>query len=221
MSARVISVNVGRPVAASWATPLGMTSISKTPRSGPTRVEELGVAGDQVADTKHHGGVHQAVYAFAREDLDLWSERLGTRMPAGRFGENLTTEGIDVNEALIGERWRVGTVELEVVNVRIPCNVFKGWMGANGIDNKAWVKRFTREGRPGPYLRVRVPGVLEAGDELIVVHRPDHDVTVTTMFRALTTERELIPRLLAARDVLAPRVLAGVEEYVEQAATSA
>ncbi|MGH3508517.1 MAG: MOSC domain-containing protein [Nocardioidaceae bacterium] len=221
MSARVISVNAGRPVAASWAPPLGMTSISKTPRLGPTRVDELGVAGDQVADTKHHGGVDQAVYAFAREDLDVWSERLGTPLPDGRFGENLTTQGIDVNEALIGERWRVGTVELEVVNVRIPCNVFKGWMGANGIDNKAWVRRFTHEGRPGPYLRVRVPGVLEAGDDLTVVQRPNHDVTVTMMFRAFTTERELIPALLAAREVLAPKVLAEVEQYVDRAATTA
>ena len=220
MSARVISVNLGRPAAATWARPLGMTSIDKTPKNGPTRVGELGVEGDQVTDTKHHGGVYQAVYAFAREDLDLWGERLGARLPDGRFGENLTTEGIDVNEALIGERWRVGTVELEVVSVRIPCNVFKGWMGATGVDNAGWVKRFTQEGRPGPYLRVRVPGVLQAGDELTVVHRPDHQVTVSTMFRAFTTERDRMSELLAVRGVLAPSVREEVERYAARAASS-
>lgn len=217
MAARVLSVNVGRPVAAGWAGSLGLTAINKSALTGPVRVEELGVEGDQVADTKHHGGVYQAVYAFAREDLDVWGDRLGSRLPDGMFGENLTTEGIDVNEALIGERWRVGTVELEVVGVRIPCSVFQGWMGLRGHESKAWVKRFTREGRPGPYLRVRQPGVLQAGDELAVVHRPDHDVTVTTMFRALTTQRELLPRLLAAREVLEPNTVAEAERYVAAA----
>jgi MOSC domain-containing protein YiiM len=220
MTARVISVNVGRPVVESWAGSLGVTAIKKSSVTGPTRVEELGVEGDQVADTKHHGGVYQAVYAFAREDLDLWGDRLGRRLPDGMFGENLTTSSIDVNEALIGERWRVGTVELEVVSVRIPCNVFKGWMGATGVDNAGWVKRFTQEGRPGPYLRVRVPGVLQAGDELTVVHRPDHQVTVSTMFRAFTTERDRMSELLAVRGVLAPSAREEVERYAARAASS-
>jgi MOSC domain-containing protein YiiM len=218
MAARVISVNVGRPVVESWAGSLGVTAIKKSPVGGAARVEELGVEGDQVADTKHHGGVYQAVYAFAREDLDLWGDRLGRRLPDGMFGENLTTEGIDVNEALIGERWRIGTVEVEVVDVRIPCTVFQGWLGVSGLDSKAWVKRFTAEGRPGPYLRVRRPGMLQAGDPLNVIDRPDHDVTVSMMFRAFTTERELLPRLLAARESLSPSAVADVEKYVADAA---
>ena len=78
---------------------------------------------------------------------------------------------------------------LEVASVRIPCNDFKGWMGESGYDHTAWVKRFTAEHRPGPYLRVLEEGVLAAGDPIEVVHRPGHGVTVTTMFRALTTER--------------------------------
>ena len=70
--------------------------------------DPLGLEGDQVADTKHHGGVDQAVYAFAREDLDFWEGELGRPIRDGQFGENLTTEGIDVNEALVGERWQIG-----------------------------------------------------------------------------------------------------------------
>jgi MOSC domain-containing protein YiiM len=156
----------------------------------------LGLDGDQVSDTVHHGGVDQAVYAFSREDLDAWTERLGQPIPDGMFGENLTTSGIDVNEAEVGERWLVGEAVLEVSSVRIPCNDFKGWMALSGYDPTAWVKRFTAVGRPGPYLRVIGEGPVRAGDGIEVLHRPGHGVTVSTMFRALTTERALLPELL-------------------------
>ncbi|MGH3448109.1 MAG: MOSC domain-containing protein [Nocardioidaceae bacterium] len=214
MPPRVLSVNIAQPVDAEWAGNLKRTAIQKRHFADPVRVEPLGIEGDQVADTKNHGGIHQAVYAFAREDLDWWAEQLDGPINDGQFGENLTTEGIDVNEARIGERWQIGTVELEVAQVRIPCSVFKGWMGVSGYDDTAWVKRFTAEGRPGPYLRVVQPGTLTAGDELIVVHRPDHEVTVSMMFRALTTERELLPRLLEVGETLAPWPLATAERYL-------
>ena len=87
MSALVRSVNVGLPQEAAWAE-IGRTSIDKRPVAGPVRVHRLGLGGDQVSDTRHHGGVDQAVYAFAREDLDRWRERLGTEIPDGWFGEN-------------------------------------------------------------------------------------------------------------------------------------
>jgi MOSC domain-containing protein YiiM len=212
--ARVVSVNVGTPVGADWAGDLRRTAIRKHPVDGPVRVGPLGVDGDQVADTRHHGGTYQAVYAFAREDLDTWAARLGQDIPDGQFGENLTTAGIDVNEAWIGEHWRIGTTVLEVIEVRIPCNVFKGWMHQSRFDDTAWVKRFTAEGRPGPYLRVVQPGVLAAGDALEVVHRPDRSVTVSTVFRALTTDRHLLPTLLDAP--VSPRVRLHAEAYVDR-----
>lgn len=211
MVARVLSVNVGTPVDAEWAGDLGRTAIDKHAVNGPVAVHPLGVEGDQVADTKHHGGTYQAVYAFAREDIDAWAERLGMEIPNGQFGENLTTAGIDVNEALIGEQWRIGSTILQVADVRIPCNVFKGWMGLSGYDDTAWVKRFTTEGRPGPYLQVVQPGQITAGDPIEVVHKPSHDVSVTTMFRAFTTDRELLPRLLGAEDALPPKARAAAQ----------
>lgn len=213
----VVSVNVGLPRDEEWAGSLRRTAIDKRAVTGPVRVGELGVEGDRVADTKHHGGTYQAVYAFAREDLDRWAERLGRPVRAGSFGENLTTAGLDVNEALVGERWRIGTVLLEVVSVRIPCSVFKNWMGLNGYDNDKWQKRFTAEGRPGPYLRVLEPGVLAAGDPLVVEHIPDHDVTVATMFRALTTQRSLLP-LLAGLDRVDPEAREAAAAYVAASA---
>jgi MOSC domain-containing protein YiiM len=189
------SVNVGMPRHAEWSN-LGRTSIDKTPVAGPVEVHRLGLVGDQVSDTRHHGGPDQAVYAYSREELDWWAERLGDELRDGEFGENLTTAGIDVDEAEVGERWRIGTAVLEVASVRTPCNDFKQWMGRGGHDNSAWVRRFSERERPGAYLRVLQPGVLAAGDPVEVVHRPGHGVTVSYLDRALTREPGLLPRLL-------------------------
>ena len=189
------SVNVGLPREAAWAG-IGRTSIDKAAVEGPVDVHRLGLAGDQVSDTRHHGGPDQAVYAYSREELDWWSERLGTELRDGEFGENLTTAGLDVDGAELGERWRIGTVLLEVRSVRTPCNDFKMWMGRGGHDNTAWVRRFAERARPGAYLSVLQPGVLAAGDPIEVVHRPGHGVTVSYLFRAVTREPDLLPGLL-------------------------
>ena len=191
----VRSVNVGRPQDKEWAG-LGYTSIDKGSVAGRVRAHRMGLVGDVVSDTKHHGGPDQAVYAFAREDLDQWERELGRPIRDGQFGENLTTEGIDVNESEIGDRWRIGTALFEIAYVRTPCNDFKGWMGESGYDNRRWVKRFMAECRPGPYLRVLEEGELAAGDEIELVHRQGHGVTVTTMFRAINLDHSLLGRLL-------------------------
>lgn len=206
------SVNVGLDREAPYAN-LGHSGMDKRPVAGRVAVRTLGLDGDQVGDTKHHGGVDQAVQVFAREDLDWWATELGREIRDGMFSENLTTRGIDVNEAEVGERWRIGTAELEVASVRIPCNDFKGWMGATGYDNRAWVKRFGAIGRPGPYLRVLVEGEIGAGDEITVVHRPGHGVTVSTMYRALTTEAALLPELLQVEG-LVEEARRAAEKYV-------
>jgi MOSC domain-containing protein YiiM len=198
---RVLSVNVGRPRANPWK-PVALTGIDKRPVSGPVMVTApgpkgtgaVGLAGDRVYDVRHHGGDEQAVYAYSREDLDDWQAELEAPLPNGVFGENLTTEGVAVNDALVGERWCVGDeVILEVCCPRIPCGTFQGWLAQAG-----WIKRFTESARPGAYLRVIEPGRLQVGDPVMIEHRPDHDITVAITFRALTSEPALLPRLLAA-----------------------
>lgn len=212
MGALLLSVNLGTPREAAWAE-IGRTSIDKQPVAGPVLARRLGLDGDQISDRRHHGGVDQAVYAFAREDLDAWAADLGEEVRDGQFGENLTTSGIDVNEAEVGERWLVGDAVFEVASVRIPCNDFKNWMGRCGYDNRAWVRRFSETNRPGPYLRVVREGVVRAGDEITVSHRPGHGVTVSTMFRALTTEHALLPDLLRVEG-LAVKARERAEKYV-------
>jgi MOSC domain-containing protein YiiM len=161
---------------------------------GPKGIGGSGLVGDRIHKLEHHGGDDQAVYAYAREDLDLWAAELGKPLTDGMFGENLTTTGIDVTNALIGERWRIGEqLVLEVSVPRVPCSVFATW-----LDERGWVKTFTQRAIPGAYLRVITPGTVSAGDSVDIVDRPDHDVTISLAFRALTTERDLLPRLLAA-----------------------
>lgn len=217
--ALVRTVSIGRPREAPWAG-IGRTAIDKDAVLGPVVVGPRGLEGDQVADTRHHGGPDKAVYAFAREDLDRWEGVLGVPLPDGHFGENLTTTGLDVNEAEMGERWRVGGpdgVVLEVASVRTPCHDFKTWMGRTGYDARAWVRRFAAEARPGPYLRVVVPGTLTAGDPLEVVHRPGHGVTVTTFFRAIHGHPELLPELLRVEGLTA-EARTRAESYVASSA---
>jgi MOSC domain-containing protein YiiM len=216
---KLLSVNIGVATAVDYTDQAeGLTGIGKRPVDGPVRVTPpgpkgtggSGLAGDAVCDLRHHGGDHQAVYAVAREDLDDWERELGRALPDGSFGENLTTQGVDVSGALIGERWRVGPdLVVEVTSARIPCRTFQAHLGERG-----WVKRFTRKAAPGAYLRVVEAGDIQAGDRVEIVHRPDHEVTVALLFRAENTERELLPRVLAAGAALHPESLEGARRYV-------
>ncbi len=212
-------MNLGHARAVPYTDQLdGVTGVDKRPVAGPVRVAApgpkgvagSGLAGDAVCDLRHHGGDDQAVYAYAREDLDVWEEELGRRLPNGCFGENLTTNGLNVSDALIGERWRIGSgLVLEVTSGRIPCRTFQGHLGERG-----WVRRFTRKGATGAYLRVIEPGEIRAGDPIEIIHQPEHGVTAAMEFRATTTERELLPRLLAAGAALHPEALAQARKYV-------
>jgi len=167
------------------------SAIDKRPVGGPVDVGSLGLDGDTCADKVNHGGLDQAVYAYAREDLDFWTEQLGRELVNGVFGENITTAGIDVTGALIGETWRAGGVVLQVTSPRVPCNTFKSW-----LDEPHWVRRFAAAGRPGAYLRVLTPGAAAAGDDLEVLSRPAVAVTVAESMQAYYGDDELMRRLL-------------------------
>lgn len=203
---RIISVNVGKGVTRPYASG-PVTAIDKQPVDsievrdpGPKRGGlGSGVVGDEVGDTRHHGGVNQAVYAYAREDLDWWAAQLGRILPEGVFGENVTTLGVDCTHARIGELWRIGEVTLQVQGPRIPCATFAGHMGERG-----WVKRFTAEGRVGAYLSVVEPGVLRPGTP-ISIESPAHDIDILLTFRAFMGD------LAAARRVLDAEVLNEVD----------
>ncbi|MET8828438.1 MOSC domain-containing protein [Streptomyces sp. NPDC004610] len=221
---KLLSVNVGRARAVPYTDhPEGVTGIDKRPVAGPVRVTApgpkgtggSGLAGDTICSLRHHGGDDQAVYAMAREDLDAWQGELGRGLADGAFGENLTTLGVEVSGALIGERWRVGAeLLLEVTCGRVPCRTFQGHLG-----EERWVRRFTERAAPGAYLRVIEPGEIRAGDPVEIVHRPEHGVTVALEFRAKTTRRDLLPELGPARAALHPESVELMDKYLAKYAS--
>lgn len=192
----VQSVNVGRVVVDAR---IGPTAFEKRPVPDPVFVRApgprrgaSGLVTDEIASAVHHGGDDQAVYAYAREDLDEWQAELDRPLPAGAFGENLTTTGLDVTGAVIGEHWEIGAdLVLQVCVPRIPCTTFATKMGV-----PKWVRTFTHRAKPGAYLRVLRPGAVAGGDVVTVTHRPDHGVTIGVSFRALTLEPDLLPLLV-------------------------
>ena len=190
-TAKVLTVNVAAMVhEGAWTGSEGKTGIDKRPINGAIRFTDNGLAGDVVVDKKHHGGFDKAVYAYASEDAKWWERQIGVEINNGAFGENLTTEGIDVNGALIGERWRIGNVLLEVSEPRIPCRVFAGFW-----DRPTLIKDFTAALRPGSYLRIIEEGEIKAGDLIRVEFKPQHEVTIRDLFAAKSGERGKITQL--------------------------
>ena len=218
MPAHVASVNLGSREP-NPAKDVGVTGIRKraaevaTLRAPGPKHGGLGsgVVGDFIGDTKHHGGDRQAVYAFAREELDAWEHRLGLVLPNGAFGENLTTVGLAVDESLVGDRWLVGKdVLLEVTGPRIPCATFSARMGVKG-----WLRSFSAEARSGAYLSVVTGGDVRPGDPVRLVERAEHDVDVPTVFRAFMGDLDAAEHVIAV-GCLPEWELAPLRETVER-----
>ena len=205
--AEVVSVNVGLPRTVEHQGKAVTTAIWKRPVSGRVAVRGVNLDGDNQADRSVHGGVDKAVYAYAREDYQWWGGELGAEtLEAGTFGENLTVAGIDLSAAEVGERWQVGSALLEVSEPRFPC--FK--LGIRMGDPK-FLKRFAAARRPGAYLRIIEEGELEAGDQIAVVDRPGHAVTIGLFAEAYLGDRSRLVELLAA-DALSPTWRAWIHE---------
>jgi MOSC domain-containing protein YiiM len=152
----------------------------------------VNLEGDDQADRKAHGGVDKAVYAYAIEDARWWETELGRSVPVGQFGENLATEGIDVNGAFVGERWEVGSTLLEVSEPRVPC-----WRLGVRMDDMGFIRRFTEALRPGAYLRIIAEGSVAAGDAIRVLERPDQGLSVRDVLRIYSRDRQEAGRLIA------------------------
>lgn len=204
--AHVTHVNVARPRPKMVGNRVIETAIDKHAVDQPVDVDLDGFVSDQVGNPRVHGGNQRALYAFAEEDYDWWARQLDRELRPGQFGDNLTTRGIDVNAALIGERWRIGSVVVAVSGPRIPCATFAAQMGERG-----WPRRFGEQDRPGAYLRVLEPGTIGPGDAIAVLDRPDHDVTVSDSHRIFRRDRSE-----AARMVGLPALVSDLAEWADQ-----
>ena len=193
----IVSVNITAVVhEGEWTGSEGKTGIDKRSAIGPVRFSNDEVSGDVVVDRNHHGGYDQAVYAYAREDADWWEKEIGQSIANGRFGENLTTTGIDVNQSLIGERWRIGTTILEVSQPRIPCRVFAGFW-----QRPTLIKDFMSAGKPGTYLRIIQEGEISAGDSIEIISKPDHAITIADLYAAKNGERSKVDEIAAVKEL--------------------
>ena len=197
---KVLSINITHTVHdGPWTGSEGKTGIDKRAAIGPVRFSNEQVDGDVIVDRNHHGGFHQAVYAYAREDADWWQNELGIPIAHGRFGENLTTTGIDVNQCLVGERWKVGSTILEVSQPRIPCRVFAGFWNRPTL-----IKEFMAAGKPGTYLRIIQEGEITAGDSIEIISRPSHAITIADLYATKNGDRSKVEEI-AAVDELSPK----------------
>jgi MOSC domain-containing protein YiiM len=193
----VVSLNVGAVREIEWRGERVTTAIWKHPVAGRVALRGVNFAGDDQADRRVHGGPDKAVYAYAIEDYEFWREQAGMETSPGLFGENLTTEGLDLSSAIFGERWSVGSAELEVAQPRMPC--YK--LGIR-VGDPHFLKRFLAARRPGAYLRIVREGEVGPGDAIEVTSRPSHGVTMRFMIEALGDDEKAdllrtIPRLPA------------------------
>lgn len=195
--AKVLSVNIAKRIhTGEWTGSEGRTGIDKEPVNGAIEFKDNSVAGDSVIDRKAHGGYDKAVYAYAIEDAKWWEGVISRELRNGSFGENLTVQGIELNSSLIGERWSVGSCILEVSEPRIPCRVFAGFW-----DRPTLIKDFTDARRSGTYLRIIEEGKVSAGDEIKVISKPDHEISVLDIFEAKAGNREKIQEIVKVREL--------------------
>lgn len=196
---RVISVNVGEQRTVEFRDHLVSTGIYKFPVTGPVRIEGVNVDGDDQADRRAHGGVNKAVYAYASEDYEWWGAQLGRTLAPGTFGDNLTTQGVDVGGAVVGQHWRIGNAVLEVSEPRVPC--YK--LGIR-MEDPQFPTVFSAADRPGSYLRIVEAGSLTVGDHIEIGSPPEHGLTVADIARIYDRDHDEADRLLKAAQLSVP-----------------
>ena len=176
---QVISVNVGLPREVIWKGVMVQTGIFKDPVARPVKIEKLNLAGDQQADLTVHGGAEKAVYAYPAEHYEYWRKKLpDVPFSWGRFGENLTTEGLTEDTLCIGDRLKVGPAILMVTQPRMPC-----YKLALRFDRDDMIKRFLTSQRSGFYFSVIEEGEVHTGSKVEILSRDPHRVAVVDIVR--------------------------------------
>ena len=176
---KIVSVNVGMPREVVWQGMTVQTGIFKEPVAGPVMISQLNLAGDKQADLTVHGGPAKAVYAYPAEHYEYWRQEMpGVSFPWGKFGENLTTEGLQEDTLYIGDRVGAGSAILMVTQPRMPC-----YKLALRFERDDMIKRFLTSGRSGFYFSVIEPGEVSAGSKVEILSRDPNRVTVADIGR--------------------------------------
>jgi MOSC domain-containing protein YiiM len=182
---KLVSLNVGLPREVTWHGNRVITGIYKQPVEGRVALRKHNLDGDRQADLSVHGGRDKAVYCYPVEHYGYWKRELpGRELPAGMFGENLTTKGLLEDSVHLGDHFSIGSAELVATQPRLPC--YK--LGIR-FQSDEMVKRFFVSGRSGFYFAVTREGEVGAGDEIKVTARDPNAVPVSEITRLYTAKR--------------------------------
>lgn len=208
----LLSINAAEPQTLRIGERLTRTGHFKLARSGAVQIGAGGIAGDFIADMKHHGGTDQALYLYSQADMDWWSEQLQRPIEPGFFGENLTLSHW-WPELRIGDRVRIGEVLLEITAPRIPCSTLAARVG-----DVRFAKAFVKAERCGAYARVLNAGSLSVGQSVAVTPGDSAYPSINEVFRYCHSKGlnpTFLRRLLAAP--VAEKMRAEMEQKLAKA----
>ena len=163
------------------------TGIFKRKTEGPVKVTRLGLEGDDQANKKLHGGIYKAICVYPSEHYDHWKEELGNPgLSFGDFGENLTTAGLMEGDIHLGDRLRIGSVEIVVTQPREPCITLNA-----RLDTKDLSALIRKSGRSGFYFSVVKEGIIKNGDSIECINRDENRVTVSDFNQIINKKLEI------------------------------
>lgn len=182
------------------------SAIAKRPREGAVQVLREGLAPDEQADRRVHGGPEMALHLYPLDHHDWWRGHIGDHPvldEPGGFGSNLAVTGLTEDMVHIGDRFRLGTALIEVSQPRQPC-----WKIEHRFGHKGMVASIIRTGRCGWYYRVIETGEVAAGDSLERIALGAAEWSVARVFRVLIAGQACRDELaeLAALSPLTPRL---------------
>ena len=188
---RLLAVCAGtaRPIRAKS----GRTGHFKTPQNG-AQISTMGVEGDSIVDTAHHGGPEQALYILGEKDRLWWEQTLARPLPAGFMGENLLIDGLDSADLCLGDILDIGPIRIQITAPRVPCVTFQTVLARPDA-----LALFFASNHPGAYARVLRPGPVEAFDPVALHPYDGHRLPIPahlTAFRAGLSDLDYLQRCL-------------------------
>ena len=178
---KVISTNIGQPTTIEFQGRSEQTGIYKFPVEHPLLLESTDVKDDHVIDRRYHGGELKACYIYSADHYPFWKENYPSLdFECGMFGENLTVEGLDESQMMIGAIYKVGTAKVQVTQPRQPC--YK--LGVR-FNNQGIIKQFTDSIYSGVYLAVLESGEVQKGDTFQLVELPNVKLSIADVYRLL------------------------------------
>lgn len=171
---KILSVNIGKPKEVIWRGDKVLTSIFKQAASLPQEVNVLGLVNDTQSDKRHHGGDHKALYCYDNAHYSYWKKELDwDDWNYGLFGENLSTSGFLDDEVEIGDIYKMGDIQVQVIQPRFPCSRLN-----IRFSNPSMVKLFANSRRHGIYLKVLTEGSIKVGDKIELVEKGTFNLSI-------------------------------------------